>query len=74
MNLYDVVTKLVGPVHAVGDSGIDAKRLENLRTLTTLLDSLLADVMLASGDAGRPEASMKAIGEHARKWLKELAE
>lgn len=74
MELYDVVLKLVGPVEAVGETNEDARRLANLKELTALVDRLLYKISDASIAVGRQEASMKAIGMHARKFLQEVRE
>ena len=71
MELEDVVFKMIGPVCAVGDSHEDAKRLANLKELTRLTDRLLLKIPEASGSAGNHQASMKAIGEHAKTFLQE---
>lgn len=73
MELEDVVSKLIGPVLAVGETHEDNKRLENLKTLTALVERLLLTIHEASSAADRQEASMKAIGMHARKFLEETA-
>lgn len=73
MDLDEIVMKLVGPVMAVGDSGVDADRLKNIKALTTLVDRLLVVIHEASTDADRQEASMKSIGRHARDFLNEVA-
>lgn len=70
MELYDVVLKLVGPVEAVGETNEDARRLANLKQLTELVDRLLYKVGDASVAITRQEASMKAIGTHARDFLR----
>ena len=72
MELKEIVMKLVGPVQPVGDSNADRDRLANMETLTDLLDKLLFEVNTASHSADRPEASMKAIGEHARNFLDDV--
>ena len=74
MELDEMVMKLVGPVNAVGESNQDAKRLENLESLVTLVDRLLYKIEDASKDANRQEASMKAIGVRASAFLKAVRE
>jgi hypothetical protein len=74
MDLEDVVLKLVGPIVAVGETNEDAKRLKNLKVLTELVDRLLMSIHEASHTANRQEASMRAIGTHARGFLDEVAE
>lgn len=74
MELDEMVMKLVGPVVAVGETNEDAKRLENLECLVTLVDRLLYKIEDASKDANRQEASMKAIGVRARAFLRAVRE
>lgn len=69
MDLYDVVKKLTGPVVAVGETNEDARRLNNLKTLTELVQMLMSDIADAAMDATRHEASMRVIGEHAKTFL-----
>ena len=69
MEIKDVVDKLVGPINPVGDSNIDAKRLENLKELTQLVDKLLYDIDNVSSNAKRQEASMRQAGEYAKNFL-----
>jgi hypothetical protein len=69
MELHEIVRKLVGPVTPVGETQEDARRLENMKVLTELADRLLCDIALTAHNADRVEASMKAIGVHARKFM-----
>lgn len=70
--LLEVVMKLVGPIEAVGETHEDGKRLVNIKVLTDLVDELLSEIAFASNAASRQEASMKAIGTHAMKFLSEI--
>jgi hypothetical protein len=72
MELHDVVLKLVGPVKAVGETHEDNKRLANIKALTELVDRLLYTISDASVDACRHEASMQAIGKHAKTFLQQV--
>jgi hypothetical protein len=72
VNIDEIVTRLVGPVSPVGDSGIDEKRIKSLMSLTALVDCLLLDIRNASSYASRPEASMNKIGLYARNYLAEV--
>ena len=72
MELEDIVMKLVGPVEAVGETHKDVQRLQNIKVLTELVDRLMFRIANAAMDAERPEASMKAIGKHARAFLQDM--
>lgn len=69
MELHEVVMKLVGPVMPVGETREDERRLENMKALTELADRLLLEIDVVSHSADRVEASMKAIGVHARDFM-----
>ena len=69
MTLFEIVMKLNGPVQAIGEHNSDTKRLENLKALQGLVVDLMEQIEEAAKDADRQEASMKAIGEHARRFL-----
>lgn len=72
MELHEIVFKLVGPVRAVGETHTDLKRFENIKALTALTEKLLGAISEAALDADRQEASMQAIGLHARYFLREV--
>jgi hypothetical protein len=44
MELYDVVTKLIGNINPVGMSEVDSERLENLKVMTELVEKLITDI------------------------------
>jgi len=67
--LREIVIRLAGPIFPIGRSEVDAARLENLKTLTGLIESLLDDVRYVARDAVSTEASVRAIGVHARDFL-----
>lgn len=72
MELYEIVMKLVGPVQPIGETRADGERLANMKALTELVDRLLREIERAARSADRVEASMKAIGAHARAFLKDV--
>ena len=74
MNIYEIVKELVGPIEAVGETHEDLRRFENLKQITALVDRLLGDIALAAVDANRTEASMLAIGLHAKNFLRDVRE
>ena len=69
INLYSVVTKLVGPIDPVGETNADSVRLDNIKRLTELVGKLIDDLKFVERNADRHEASRKAIGIHSRKFL-----
>ena len=75
MDLYDIAMKLIGPVQPTGDNGKDLVRLENMKTLTVLIDKLLGQVIdAAETGVDSHEASVRAIGQHAQNFLRALCE
>ena len=42
INMYEVVTKLVGPINPVGETRRDAERLENLKVMGELVGALIS--------------------------------
>lgn len=69
MEIDEIVLKLTGPICAVGESHTDRKRMENLKTLTGVIDKLLFEVYRASSTADRQEYSMKEIGQYAKRFI-----
>lgn len=69
MELYEIIMKLVGPVRPIGEHSADLERLENMKKLTDLTDRLLFEIEAATPNSDRAEASMKAIGVHARDFM-----
>lgn len=74
MELDEIFFKLVGPVRGIGEHNQDQKRLENLRTLTSLTEKLLDAIREAARDAGSHEHSVDAIGTYASGFLHEVHE
>ena len=74
MDLYDVVTKLVGPIRPAGCSNTDRKRLKNLEAMTALVDKLLFDISDVANSKTSHEHSVKLAGEHADKFLTAIRE
>lgn len=72
MDIYDVVTKLVGPILPVGETNEDQRRLDNIKVLTNVVDRLLLHLNDAALHADRPQASMKAIGKYAKEYMDEV--
>ena len=74
MTYFDVVKKLIGPVHAIGSSDVDASREQNLKAMTDLIGYLVSEVQHAAKTKDRPESSMARIGKKAQEALDELRE
>jgi hypothetical protein len=74
LDVHEVVVRLIGPVRPTGCSGEDDRRLTNLRALTELTETLLDTITDVAQSAGRYEASVKALGQHAMGFLNETRE
>lgn len=70
MELYDVVKKLIGPIEPVGDSHIDAERLENLKVACDLVDKLVQDINAVAFSVGDHMASVKAAKNYADGFIR----
>ena len=70
IDYYETVKKLIGPIEPVGETNVDEVRMENLKAMTGMLDTLLGDIMdVARHNIGRTEYSMKQAGKHAHNFL-----
>ena len=43
-DFYELVTRLTGPIDPVGETNEDHRRLENLKTVCSLVDKLVFDI------------------------------
>lgn len=73
MTPYEIVTKLIGPIQPTGDHGVDTKHLENMRNMTELVGALLDNVRKAARASNSKEASVRAIGLHARDFVDDVS-
>jgi len=69
MTYTEIVNKLVGNIEPVGDSHIDEKRFENLKTMCELVNNLVAEIDEVSRCKNRVEHSMKEMGKYAHDFL-----
>lgn len=69
MDLYDVVTKLTGPIRPAGDSTVDPKRRVNLERTIELVDRLLDDIEAVANLRGSYEWSVSQAAGDAVKYL-----
>jgi hypothetical protein len=67
--MYSVVMKLTGPIMPIGDSGEDARRLENLKALCFLVDRLVSDIDDVASARDFHMASVKAAKDYASNFL-----
>ena len=70
MNIYDVVTKLVGKIKPIGEANTDNERFDNLKVLLSLVDNLLADIDdLEFNCKNSHESSVKRASDLAGEFL-----
>ncbi len=74
MDLYDIIKRIIGNINPVGDTNIDKKRLENLKTHEEITYKLIEDLMWVSEDRDRIEYSMKNLGQSAYSQLLDIKE
>lgn len=72
MELYDVVTKLIGPIDPVGETRTDAARLVNLKVMAELVNSLILDIHFVANFHSSHEASVKKAGEYAKHFIEDM--
>ena len=72
LDIREVVLGLVGPVNSTGCSRTDSKRIDNLRELIGLVDSLVTVIADCVEDQDSPEHSVREIGKKARHYLGNL--
>ena len=73
MGIYDVVIKLIGPINPVGESRNDDERFENLKNMTSLVDSLLMDIKRIAEKRDSQKYSVKRAGAFAHNFLAEIS-
>lgn len=70
MNLYEIVKKLIGPIKPIGDASRDPTRLDNLKEIISLTESLITDIDdLAYENQDAKEHSVKEAVKIANKFL-----
>lgn len=69
MTVCDVVFKLTGSIIPVGDSHEDARRLDNLKVVCELVNTLVADIDQVASATGDHMASIKEAKNYAEEFL-----
>jgi len=72
MEIADIVMKLTGGIKPVGSTHIDTERLDNLKTLTAVVDSLLFDIEEVSRMDGL-EASIQDAAHFSKQFLRHIS-
>jgi hypothetical protein len=70
MNYTEIVKKLVGDIHPLGETRTDDMRFENLKAMCELINNLVSEIdSVAYENNDRVEYSMKRAGQFAAKFL-----
>ena len=72
MEIYDVVTKFIGPIEPVGETREDDRRWGNLKQMTLLVDKLMGDISRVVPYQKRVEFSMKRAGGYAHEFINDI--
>ena len=70
--IYSVVNALIGDFEPIGESNYDKKCLDGLKEQTYLVSDLISDIGKCLAYVGCYQASMRDVGEFARKHLVDL--
>lgn len=72
MDIYEVVTKLVGRINPVGETNTDNERFENLKVMCELVGKLIVDIdTVGYSNKTAYEFSKKRAADYADKFIKE---
>lgn len=73
MTLYDVVTKIIGPIDPIEEANEDAERFLNLQSMTDLVDKLLSDIDNVSYiNRNKKAFSCKKASEFAKNFIDKI--
>jgi len=72
MEIYDIVQRLIGPIHSTGCHSTDTKNKENLKKMTELFLQIGLDLTEISEDSFSYEDSVRRIGKDAWYCLEEM--
>lgn len=70
MGHEEIIKKLIGPINPIGETNEDKKRLENLRIMCDLVQTLIIDINYVSTYRSKKEYSMQLAGVYADSFLK----
>lgn len=72
MDIYEIVTKLVGRINPVGEANIDNERFENLKVMCELVEKLVVDIdTVGYSNKNAYEFSKKRAAEYSKKFITE---
>ena len=72
MDIYEVITKLIGRINPIGETTTDNERFENLKVMCKLVEKLIVDINTVSySNKTSYEFSKKRASDYANKFLEE---
>ncbi len=71
---YEIVKRLIGPCHPVGETRADEVRLANIKALASLAHALVDDLRGIATAKDRREHSMRECGKVAEKTIASIRE
>ena len=72
MDIYEIVTKLVGRINPVGETNTDNERFENLKVMCELVEKLVIDIdTVGYSNKKAYEFSKKRAAEYSEKFITE---
>jgi len=74
MEIIDVINKLIGPIHPVGETNEDNKRYKNLEEIIYIMEQFHTEIMDVANYKNRTEYSIKRAGELAAAYIENLSE
>ena len=70
MDIYEIVTKLVGKINPVGETDADNERFENLKIMCELVEKLVVDIdTVGYSNKNACEFSKKRAAEYSEKFI-----
>ena len=70
MEIYEIVTKLVGRINPVGETNTDNERFENLKVMCELVEKLIVDIdTVGYSNKNAYEFSKKRAAEYSEKFI-----
>lgn len=70
MEIYEIVTKLVGKINPVGETDTDNERFENLKIMCELVEKLVVDIdTVGYSNKNAYEFSKKRAAEYSEKFI-----
>lgn len=71
---FDVVKKLIGNVHPIGETYTDEERFENLRRMTELAEQIIMELEKELENENHYADSIQKSGKYIKHWFESIAE